>query len=190
MKNIRIIKSKNYTRLPWKNGQGYTDQIEIFSDGSNFASGDFLWRLSTAPVTAPGPFSLFPQHQRFLVIVQGQGIDLFHGREKIFLPAFTPYQFSGSQSTRCELPFGPVVDFNFFWKADQMSADLKIVTIQQGQDFVWKGRAENNFLFVGDGQLEVGEHLLNQFDTLHEQGKADLTLKALNTVSHVICLSL
>ncbi|HAZ13727.1 MAG: hypothetical protein A2X86_16605 [Bdellovibrionales bacterium GWA2_49_15] len=190
MAQLRILKSKDYTRLPWKNGLGYTEQIVIHPGESDFASGDFLWRLSTAPVNSPGPFSLFPEHERFLTIIQGSGIELSHGQKKISLPAFTPYQFSGALETSCELPFGPVVDLNFFWRPEKSSVHFEIVNFQKGEEFLWAPEGLTNFLFLAEGRVQAGEHSLECFDTLYAQGETGLLLQSLSPRSRGISIGL
>ena len=190
MENIRILKSKDYLRLPWKNGQGHTNQIAISPAGSNFASGDFLWRLSTASITSAGPFSLFPQHQRILAIIQGHGIEIMHEEKKMTLPAFTAHQFSGAVSTRSELPYGPVVDFNLFWRDEQVSIQLEIITLQRGDDFLWKTNGKNNFLFLAEGRVQAGKYSMEHFDTLHGTGETRVEIQPLTMTARAISIAL
>ncbi|MBI2522680.1 MAG: HutD family protein [Bdellovibrio sp.] len=190
MGKISILRSKDYCRLPWKNGQGYTDQIAISPDGSHFGAGDFSWRLSTAAVTSPGPFSLFPEHRRFLAIIEGRGIEIFHGEEKKFLPAFMAYQFSGASDTRCELPFGQVVDLNFFWRPEQVKVHFEIVTLQQGEDFLWASKGPAGFLFVAEGKLQVADHVGQRLDTLSLRGESRLEIQPLTPTVRAISILL
>ena len=67
--------------MTWKNGGGSTSQIQIFPQDADPAGESFLWRLSSAAVTDPGPFSLFKGYDRWLVILRGDGLVL---TEQIF----------------------------------------------------------------------------------------------------------
>ncbi len=54
---MRVIRSTDYRRMPWKNGSGETAEIAIWPDG--VALDAFDWRISMARVAADGPFSAF-----------------------------------------------------------------------------------------------------------------------------------
>jgi environmental stress-induced protein Ves len=60
--------------MPWKNGLGRTEQIEIFPEKSIFPGEDFLWRISSAKVQGASPFSQFPGCDRWLMVLGGQGL--------------------------------------------------------------------------------------------------------------------
>src|SRR4051812_7066019 len=105
----KTIPATSYTRSRWKNGLGYTDQIAIYPGGADLKKGDFLWRLSSAKIEQRSGFSLFPEHDRVLVVVKGEGLGLAHtfeeGEPEEFAEVhpFMPYEFPGDVPSRCEL---------------------------------------------------------------------------------------
>lgn len=70
---IQILTSANYKTMPWKNGLGST--IELARDAGQDMQ-QFLWRISMADVSTNGPFSIFPDRQRLLSILEGEGLRL------------------------------------------------------------------------------------------------------------------
>jgi len=58
----------------WGNGGGTTAEILAAPDGAGF--GDFDWRVSTAVVAADGPFSVFPDVDRVLCVIEGGVLEL------------------------------------------------------------------------------------------------------------------
>ena len=68
---IELIRADQYTKMLWKNGAGFTLEIAR-SQGES----DFEWRISMADVTTSGPFSLCPNKQRIISVLDGQGMVL------------------------------------------------------------------------------------------------------------------
>jgi len=61
---MKILRSADHKRMPWKNGGGETVEIAISPQGAGLA--DFDWRVSMATVASDGPFSVFPGIDRTL----------------------------------------------------------------------------------------------------------------------------
>ncbi len=125
--------------MPWKNGGGSTAQIAIFPKGSDFRLGDFKWRLSSAKIEQQGDFSLFPKHDRILVVLGGAGLVLTNKSEnrdlpeKIVLKLHEPYLFSGDLPMSCELLGGPVRDLNLFFLKQWVTARFEIITLNSSE---------------------------------------------------------
>ena len=75
---MRLIRSKSYRRMPWKNGGGETTEIAVSPQNASLEAFD--WRVSMARVESDGPFSAFPGIDRTLAVLEGQGIELDAGR--------------------------------------------------------------------------------------------------------------
>jgi environmental stress-induced protein Ves len=109
---MRIIRSDDYRRMPWKNGGGETAEIAVGPAGASLDALD--WRVSMARVAASGPFSRFPGIDRTLAVLEGAGIRLsLAGREAVPLgPDTPPFGFSGDDPAEAELIDGPIEDLN------------------------------------------------------------------------------
>ena len=169
---MAILKKNNYKRSTWKNGLGFTDEIAIHPPGSSLAKGDFLMRLSSARIEKASPFSMFPAHERVLVVLEGEGIRMAH----TFEPGepedvnevlqLQPYEFPGDIQSRCELIEGPITDFSVFVRTGEVFQDVRVKNITEGEEFSWIPEGKWNFAYAIDGSLECGEGLLELGDTL------------------------
>lgn len=107
----RVLRSSDYQRMPWKNGGGTT--TEIWKAAS--PESEMLWRLSIADVVRDGPFSEFPGIDRWIMVIEGRGMELDiagMGRRRLDRP-HEPLFFAGDALTDCRLIDGAIRDFNF-----------------------------------------------------------------------------
>lgn len=109
---MRIFRSTDYKRMPWKNGGGETREIVVSPAGATL--DDLDWRVSLATVAADGPFSVFKGVQRTLCVIGGAGIQLQAGdRAPADLDVTSePYTFDGEVATSARLIDGPIEDLN------------------------------------------------------------------------------
>ena len=123
---IKIIPVNEFKQIPWKNGQGVTTELAI-NKGSSVH--DFDWRLSVASVVENGAFSDFSGYVRQLVLIEGNGITLSHGNNKIdklekLLDVAT---FDGANSTIGSLHDGPIKDFNIMTKSSKFISTVETI---------------------------------------------------------------
>jgi environmental stress-induced protein Ves len=98
--------------MPWKNGGGETLEIAVHPPAA--ALTEFEWRISLAQVATDGPFSVFPQTDRTLCVVEGTGLMLhIEGRGPITLTqASDPLMFPADVPASSHLCDGPIRDLN------------------------------------------------------------------------------
>lgn len=113
---MRIVRAADHRRMRWKNGLGETIEFAIFPRDATL--DDFDWRLSRASVNESGPFSLFPQCDRTLCVIDGGSIVLdVQGRAKVTLTADSePYSFAADVPAHATLIGEPVSDLNLIWR--------------------------------------------------------------------------
>lgn len=121
---IQILTSANYKTMPWKNGLGST--IELARDAGQDMQ-QFLWRISMADVSTNGPFSIFPDRQRLLSILEGEGLRLNFVQRGLqqTVKGLDVCAFSGEDVIESVLLDGPVRDFNLIYSAAHFSAQMK-----------------------------------------------------------------
>lgn len=119
---MRHLTAADYHVMPWKNGLGATMQMAIEPPGARFPDTPFLWRLSSAPVAADGPFSVFAGYDRLLTIWHGAGL-LLNGEP--LLPGEVA-RFAGDRATHGALIDGPVRDFGVIFARDRLRARLTV----------------------------------------------------------------
>lgn len=109
---MRIVRARDYWRTSWKNGGGVTAEIAVAPQGA--ALDAFDWRISTAHVSGDGPFSFFPDIDRTLAVLNGEGIILdIAGRGDVRLDRTSaPYAFPGDVAVASRLIGGAIDDLN------------------------------------------------------------------------------
>ncbi|MZY06439.1 HutD family protein [Acinetobacter pittii] len=138
----------------WKNGAGFTLEI-----ARSQGEGDFEWRISMADVTTSGPFSLFPNKQRIISVLDGQGMVL-HVDD---LPAKTLNQgdifaFHGESQVQSELVDGAIRDLNLIYDPAKFHAHFQWLNDTAEQVFI--SSADLIFIFnhVGETEVNVDDH--------------------------------
>ncbi|MDG1859831.1 MAG: HutD family protein [Emcibacteraceae bacterium] len=70
---------QDYKKMPWKNGLGMTSELAVCHHDDHIKDSPFLWRISIAGVAEDGPFSIFPNIDRNIMLLEGEGISLDGG---------------------------------------------------------------------------------------------------------------
>lgn len=130
---MKILRAKNYKRMPWKNGGGETVEIAVFPSEASLA--DFDWRVSMATVASDGPFSSFPGIDRTLSILQGKGMRLMiDGREPVVMTGeVPPLPFPADVATSATLVDGPIVDLNVMTRRGRLAHTVQRLAIDHLQ---------------------------------------------------------
>ncbi|HXZ10527.1 MAG TPA: HutD family protein, partial [Paraburkholderia sp.] len=69
---MTLIRATGLVASPWKNGGGVTREVAAYPQGAGLDT--FVWRVSVADVSQPGPFSRFAGIDRTLVLLSGAGM--------------------------------------------------------------------------------------------------------------------
>lgn len=107
-------------KQPWKNGAGLTRELAV-------AEG---WRISVADVSSNGPFSLFQDHCRHSVILQGAGLDLSCGPDTVVLDPQRCASYDGGMPWQARLRSGPVLVLNVMAQRHKVLAHVAVGATQ------------------------------------------------------------
>ena len=122
---IHHLHESDYRRMRWKNGGGWT--TELYSHPPRDGGEGFGWRVSIADIESDGAFSTFPQCDRWIALLEGNGMRLeFEDHAAAVLDErlrFVP--FSGDWQTRGTLIDGPVRDFNLIARRDLWRCEVR-----------------------------------------------------------------
>ncbi|WP_313459257.1 HutD family protein [Pseudomonas sp.] len=123
MTRLQVLRARDYPRMPWKNGGGFTEEITR-DDGQGLEG--FGWRLSIADIAESGGFSVFAGYQRIISVLQGDGMRLLvDGQLSRPLLAYDAFAFAGESQVSCHLLDGPIRDFNLIYAPQRYRARLQ-----------------------------------------------------------------
>jgi len=122
---IRHLRESDYRRMRWKNGGGWT--TELYSQPLHDGSEGFGWRVSIADIESDGAFSTFPQCDRWIALLEGNGMRLeFDGAPTAMLDQRLDFvHFSGDVRIGGSLIDGPVRDFNLIARRDLWQCEVR-----------------------------------------------------------------
>lgn len=138
----------DFASLPvsrWRNGGGETREIACWPVGGD----DFAWRASIATIEQDGPFSLFPNIDRSITLLSGEGVVLSSPdweAHTLSLP-LQPFAFPGDTPIHAQLLGGSSQDFNIMtrrgcWQssATAVSSARELPASHAGLLYVVKGK--------------------------------------------------
>lgn len=169
---IRRLDASHYRRMVWKNGGGITTEVAR----SPAAGDDFDWRISIAEIAQDGDFSIFPEVDRELMLLDGGGIELLIGSEETVVldTRYRRHAFPGEAPVSCRLLDGPTRDFNVMVRRGRCRAELLARTIV-GAQLLFPAAATSWLIHVANGEATckdrpdiaaatAGDTLLIEFD--------------------------
>lgn len=178
----KLLSQVNYKIMKWKNGRGETSEIARFP-----AEDPYLWRLSMAPVSENGPFSLFTGYDRYLTLVEGNGLKLKD--EVVYIGQVI--KFSGDENISGELIDGKIVDLNLIIRRGQVQAKYELIKLSK-DPYSFSKQSKVAFMFCLSGQLNIsGGIMVKEKDTLKiDELKEKLEVKSGDKESTFVLIQL
>jgi environmental stress-induced protein Ves len=135
--------------VPWKNGGGSTTQIAVGPPDAGF--DDFDWRISLATIAEDGAFSVFPDVDRTLALVEGNGATLdIDGNSQILCQDDPVAAFAGESQVIAKLNHGPTTDFNVMTRRARCHHVFGVRRLAGESRFAPRGDVSVLFLAEGD----------------------------------------
>jgi environmental stress-induced protein Ves len=161
MTTLRLLRAHDYRRMAWKNGGGITTEIAR----RDVDADTFDWRVSIAEIAQDGDFSIFPDVDRELMLLDGGGVELLIGDDE-------PVALTRRYQKHAFLD-GPTRDVNLMVRRGRYAAELLARPIVGAQllfpaaGTTWLVHVANGHVVVNDhadlGRIEAGETLLVEF---------------------------
>ena len=165
---IRILKADEYRRMPWRNGRGETAEVAIGPAGATL--NDFDWRVSMARIDADGPFSIFPETDRTLTVLRGDGLHLsIAGSASVELTCDSePLAFPGDVAADATLLGGTVTDLNVMTHRGRLKHSVRRLRIAGSVELALEAPLALLVCAEGAVHVEVNAHTveLATLDTL------------------------
>ena len=162
--------------MPWANGRGTS--YEIASDRSD--AGEWTWRLAMAPVNEDGPFSRIECVNRFLVVVEGNGMLLSVDRKKLQCQPLQVVRFRGDAITDAALTNGPITDINLMIRRKEAEGEMAVVSEL--------GLISNASIVVavgGNAQVRLGDSTI---DLERHDAMLECNSETISLVSGTVCV--
>jgi environmental stress-induced protein Ves len=106
--NITSVDALTVSAQAWRNGSGQTRELLVWP-----TPDAWQLRISRADIDHDGPFSAFPQVERWFALLHGQGVVLIFAQgERTVRPGDDALRFDGAAAPGCRLIDGPTQDLN------------------------------------------------------------------------------
>ncbi|MCB9670060.1 MAG: HutD family protein [Alphaproteobacteria bacterium] len=154
---MQILRAHQQPVILWKNGGGRTRSVAIAPEGAGLDAFD--WRISVAEVAADGPFSAFPDVDRTLVLLSGDGMELVSSDGSVVLARpGDRWDFPGELPVQAALLGGPTIDLNLMVRRGRSDARLDVVRADQA--------VLDGVIVVIDGDVRAGDERLRVGDAV------------------------
>jgi environmental stress-induced protein Ves len=150
---MRILRSANYREMPWKNGGGTTTEIAVSPPGAT--TDGFDWRISMASIQSDGWFSEFPEVDRTLSILHGNGIYLAvsGGAEVRICPASEPFHFPADVPAFARLSEDPIIDLNVMTRRTRFTH--RMIRLTSSKAMTWALTADITVFLAYSASLQI-----------------------------------
>lgn len=154
------------TRCLWKNSKwagGETNELYIYPSGSSYRERNFMARISVANTYGDGKseFTSLPGIDRFISVLEGEMTLTFEEKYTCNLKPFDIENFSGDCAA---FSIGKYVDFNLMLQ--NCKGELFFEAADREFVIDLKETVARLFLFIIEGEITIGEHILNKCDLL------------------------
>lgn len=120
---MRLLRAADRVAALWKNGGGTTREVAIWPPDSTF--DNFDWRISIADVRSAGPFSVFSNIDRIMLILKGRIALDFSEQSVVLDPQSAPFAFPGDVPCHGRPIDGDVMDLNVMTRRGRSAARVE-----------------------------------------------------------------
>ena len=174
--------------MPWKNGGGETREIAIHPPGA--ALETFDWRVSMARVALDGPFSSFPEVDRTLAVLDGDGFDLgIESAPPVRLTTLSaPYRFPADVAAVARLVGAPVEDLNVMTRRGRFSQDVAATELDARR--LLQAAGGTLLVLCRRGEVEAGAVGLGPRDALVIEGAETIAVAPRGASAQVLLVAI
>ncbi|HEY9169295.1 MAG TPA: HutD family protein [Lutibacter sp.] len=161
--NIDIYKPKNFKTTKWAGGS--TTELYIYPPESNYETGNFNFRISSATVEIEkSDFTMLPGVSRQLMVLSGSIIVSHKNHHTVKLNKNEIDSFYGSWETSA---VGTCVDFNLMTKGKTKGKISSVcVSADKSLNFQLDATCEFIIFYLYDGKLQC--HFVSEKRSLHK----------------------
>ena len=155
---IKQIHASEFKEMPWRNGKGITTELYRIPAED---PAQFNFRLSVARISQDAPFSIFPEIDRHMLILEGKGVMLIQdGKHLKLTDDGQYYSFPGEAKIESRLLEGQVLDFNVMTKRNWGESSVHLAENE-------KIRSTAHFTFIYQHGPKPSLYILEPNDEMH-----------------------
>lgn len=177
---LKLVNKNNLTLVPWKNGQGVTEQVDL----KNYQE-KWLWRISIAHIEKENSFSEFPNYNRLLTIIEGEGFYL----NKIPYKLNQIHFFHGEDPIQCEPISGIAKDLGIIFDRHLVSATMDYLIFNESLTIIDK-LFPINFLYCKKGQACSDDLYISAGEFFKIENQSQLSLSAIHPGSEFFLIKI
>lgn len=177
---IKKISTKDFTLMPWKNGQGLTEQIDLKTQ-----NGKWLWRVSMAYIEKENSFSHFPKYNRLLTVIDGSGFYL----NQTFYKQNQIHFFHGEDSIACQPLNGTVKDLGIIFDRDLISVTMDYLKLTDST-IILNNLLTTNYLYCKNGTATVANQQIADGEFLKMEDISIIELSAIKKDSEFFLIKI
>lgn len=173
---------KDHKTTQWSGGS--TTELFIYPENSQYKTGDYQFRLSTATVEVEESiFTSLPSVDRTLMVLEGE-MELDHANHHTaLLKPLDSDQFKGDWTTSSK---GRCVDFNLMCKSGTQGA-IKGYNLAENSELEIEPEGEMTFIFLYRGAIEADKLTMNQGELLiAHPTSSNINLRAIRPSTFVV----
>lgn len=148
--SLRVTRVDDIHPQPWSNRAGLTRELLAWPSHAGW-----VLRVSVANIEQDAPFSEYPGVQRWLVVLEGDGVELkFKRQVRSLKPSHSLFHFDGAEVPQCRVLGGvPALSLNVMQRGVGEATVLPAPT-----RVTWAARSDVRALFTRDPlELQLGE---------------------------------
>jgi environmental stress-induced protein Ves len=171
--------------MPWRNGLGESTEIAIFPAGVDFATNEFLWRISSAKVSSDNQFSVFENHDRILTVLNGGALSLqFEKKPTSLLKPYSALEFDGRDQVSCHLRGEKVVDLGIIYNRKWIKASMDLEDVSE-QVRRLKFNAGTSFVICVEKPILINEMKLEYLDAFKVEDSGEVLVHSLSSETKI-----
>ncbi|HEX4442384.1 MAG TPA: HutD family protein [Galbitalea sp.] len=168
-----ILPALDRVVVPWKNGNGTTQQVAI--SPATATIDNFDWRVSVATISGDSPFSQFEGVSRWIMPLDPEGFTMRVEGETTRLADREAFAFNGGSTVRAIKVRPGALDLSLMVRNSIARGSLLALVVQD-ETAIAAGPNESVVIVVLEGSPSVDETVLEILDAIELPSGSDVVL--------------
>jgi environmental stress-induced protein Ves len=167
---VLLLRACNRSSAPWRNGRGVTREVAVWPPDAG--PDGFDWRISTADLTAPAPFSVLPGVDRVVLMLDG-AVEVVRDGWVLRIPRGKTLSFAGESEVSARPISGTSRDLGVMTRRGRFEADLSVIRVR-GRVSLAADDGESLAVVAVSGRMLAAGHDIGDLDAVLSHGPIDI----------------